>query len=511
MQLVGHEPRAHMYLCAAGVCVCARWNRWRFPIDYLLALSVLLPCCLTGAPCGAGTPGTSTRSHTCTHTHTHTHVDVPISPQICAGQTIAHRMTTPHRGTWQQCVRLTAPIMRRHLLFHGGRPQTRISGTISSVSSRSRWYSFSSALPPPLSFSIELSLPHLSGRTPFAAAAGAATPRTVTCSGEARRTTQTLGGQHVASTNECPAAKMEKTVMISPGRQAMRTEELMACLLGLPSSSPASPRPLMQQQWLAFVRLCDSLMRVTACPCERGVVAATTSTRVQASRHSLVGVIVPCKEVYFSARHVEATAERADPRTLASASLTSASAEDMSTSQAALFLLHHHWKVPVTLTINTTVPNGAARATESGSCTQPRSHGEQASAHATATPNGIDAVVTDFVFAQGGSRLLLVRGDSPPDFRLSLSKGISSGPLSEARGTVTTEEASPLQQARRTLRTSADLVRHVSVLRDRQQQEHKTCDGGTCASTLELLWRATHRAIRWTAHGVLHQLPALPL
>ncbi|CAM66097.2 hypothetical protein, unknown function [Leishmania infantum JPCM5] len=267
----------------------------------------------------------------------------------------------------------------------------------------------------------------------------------------------------------------------------MSTEELIACLLGLPSSSPASPPPRMQQRWLAFVHLCDSLVRRTASPSKRGVAFATTSTSVGAPRHSLVGVIVPCKEVYFSDRHLKASAARTAPPTLASASLAASSfAEDMSTTQAALFLFHHHWRVPVTLAINTAVPNSAPSATESRGCTHPRSPGEQAAAHAAATPDGIDAVVTDFVFAQGGRRLLLVRGDSPPDVRLCLSEGSPNGPLSGALGTGIAEEASPLQQAHRALRTGAELVHHVSTLRDQQLEGHKPCDGGTRASALEL-------------------------
>ncbi|CBZ24393.1 hypothetical protein, unknown function [Leishmania mexicana MHOM/GT/2001/U1103] len=158
----------------------------------------------------------------------------------------------------------------------------------------------------------------------------------------------------------------------------------------------------------------------------------------------------------------------------------------MSTTQAALFLFHHHWRVPVTLAINTTVPNGAPSATESVSCTEHRSPGEQAAARAAATPDGIDAVVADFVFAQGGRRLLLVRGDSPADLRLCLSEGSSNGPLSGALGTVIAEEASPLPQAHRILRTGAELVHHVSTLRDQQQEEHKTSDDSTRASELEL-------------------------
>ncbi|CAG9570058.1 hypothetical protein LMJF_10_0770 [Leishmania major strain Friedlin] len=158
----------------------------------------------------------------------------------------------------------------------------------------------------------------------------------------------------------------------------------------------------------------------------------------------------------------------------------------MSTTQAALFPFRHHWRVPVTLAINTTVPNGAPSATESGGCTQPQSPGEQAAAHAAVTPDGIDAVVTDFVFAQSGRRLLLVRGDSPPDLRLCLSEDSPNGPLSGALGAGIAVEASPLQQAHRALCTGAELIHHVSTLRDQQLEGHRPCDGDTRASALEL-------------------------
>ncbi|KAI5686008.1 hypothetical protein MNV84_01336 [Leishmania braziliensis] len=435
-----------IYMCAC-VRVCVQRRLFlRSTLNSFSPLScILLPTCLFHR----GTEQPRTRAGTCA-------MDTDLGRQ-----TIMRGTVSSCRGAWQRCVRFFTPIMGR-------------------VS-----YSSSATLPPPLSFSVELSLPHLPDRTPFVAAAGRATRTPIgTCSGAVHRFTHALGGAQTAKTKES-AASETKTVMTNPEKRVMSTEELIACLRGLPDSSPASPLPLVSERWLQFVHLCDSLVQFATCPSERVVSSSTTSKRPGAPRHSLVGVVMPCKETYFSARHVDAAAASAVSPTLASDSPAPSSfAEDMSTTQAALFLFRHHWRVPVTLTISTTVPNCTPSATESRGCSQPLSPAGHDAAHAAATPGGIDAVVADFVFVHGGSRLLLVSGDTPPDLPLCLSADRSNGPLTGALSTMTGEVALPSQRAHGTLRAGTELVRHVSAWKNQQQQ--KPFDGCSRVSALEL-------------------------
>ncbi|KAL0528936.1 LOW QUALITY PROTEIN: hypothetical protein Q4I28_001579 [Leishmania naiffi] len=441
----GIPLRIHMCVCVR-VCVCLRaaWPLLALYSELVLSPFLHSPACLSLA----------LRCQTTTPTYRHMRSGHRPGP--------TQRGTASScRGAWQRCVRFFAPIRR------------------------CMSYSSSATLPPPLSFSVELSLPHLPGRTPFVAAAGRATRTPIgTCSGAVHRSTHALDGTQTAKTEES-AASETKSVMTNPEKRVMSTEELIACLRGLPGSSPASPLPLVSERWLQFVHLCDSLVQFATCPSERDVDSSTTSKRPGAPRHSLVGVVMPCKETYFSARHVDAAAASTLSPILASDSpAPSYFAEDMSTTQAALFLFRHHWRVPVTLTISTTVPNCTPGATESRGCSQPLSPAGHDAAHAVATPGGIDAVVADFVFVHGGSRLLLVRGDTPSDLPLCFSADSSNGPLTGALSTMTGEVASPSQRVHGTLRAGTELVRHVSAWKNQQQK--KPFDGCSRVSALEL-------------------------
>ncbi|KAG5510724.1 hypothetical protein GH5_06947 [Leishmania sp. Ghana 2012 LV757] len=387
----------------------------------------------------------------------------------------------------QQCGRFISSLMRRHRLCHDDRPQATRSRACRPVSARCLRYSSCATLPPPLSFSVELSLPHLPGRTPFATAAGVAGAPASAGTRALHHSTQTPSGTHTAKQDAKTAIEKGRAVLASPGRPAMSTEELIACLLGLPSLCPGAPSRVVQRQWRQFTCLCDSLVRLFLCPSAHGAAATCTSTGPGAPRHSLVGVVMPCKEVYFSARHVDAAAARVAPPSITSSSAGSSSfADEMSTTQAALFLFHQHWRVPVTLTLNTTVPNCTAVEMEGAGGTQPRPHSEHNAAHAAATPDGIDAVVDDFVFAQGGNRLLLVRGDAPPVLRCRLRDGSFDKPLPGTLSTTIAELPSMSRRAHRVFCTGAELIRHVSALRDQQYDQQKKRDGCARARALEL-------------------------
>ncbi|KAG5484995.1 hypothetical protein LSCM1_07075 [Leishmania martiniquensis] len=381
----------------------------------------------------------------------------------------------PRKRAWQPFVGCVAPIVRQRRLCCNETPPTTCSSACGPASTRRRCTSSSAPLPPSLSFSVELSLPHLPGRTPLVAAAAPASTGT----DAVHHATQAPG--------DTRAAEGERAALESSGKRAMSTEELIACLLGRLGSSPATPPRVLQERWRQFTYLCDSLVRLFMRPSARDASETSASTGSGAPRHSLVGVIVPCKEVYFSARHVSAAAARAGSPAPTSVSVgSSSSVEDMSTTQAALFLFHHHWRVPATLTLNTTVPNCAPTAVtvESGGHTQPQPRFEHDVAYAAVTPEGIDAVVADFVCVQGGSRLLLVRGDAPPNLQLRLRDGSLHSPLSREPSTMIAKAPSP--RAHRTFHTAAELIRHFSAVRDRQQDEQNKGDGCARASALEL-------------------------
>ncbi|KAG5510309.1 hypothetical protein JKF63_07637 [Porcisia hertigi] len=348
--------------------------------------------------------------------------------------------------------------------------------------------------PPPLSFSVEISLPHLPGRTPFVAVTpGVARTRASTSWDVVQRSTQGHCKIHAPSTEEETTTAKETAALLIPGRCAVCTKELIARLEGLPSSSSASPQRLVQERWLQFTRLCDSLVRFAMCPSSSDTAADTTSTRARAPRHSFVGVVLPCKEVYWCARDVEgAAATRKAAIAPASSSCGfSPSTEVLSTAQAAVFLFHHHWRVPVTLVLNTTVPNYdpdtvTPTAAEEECGATPRSRVECDTLPAAATPGGIDAVVADFV-AWGGSRLFLVRGDTPPDPPLSLRGDIPTGPpLSRALGGSIAATDVPPWRPHRLFQTAGDLVHHVSAVREGHRQEANVGSHRTGATALEL-------------------------
>ncbi|KAK7194625.1 hypothetical protein NESM_000381100 [Novymonas esmeraldas] len=225
---------------------------------------------------------------------------------------------------------------------------------------------------PSLAFTVEVSLPHLPGRSPF---------------------------HNAAAPHLC--------------------HDRTAALLGQTSSSATTASWPLHVQWVEFVRLCDSLVRLTA------RTAAASPNDARPPPHRLAGVVVPCKQPYFSVGGPAATTA-------------------MSTTQAALWLLHRHWCVPATLAINTVHTAGSDTA---------------------ATPARIDAVVRDAVQVQGCGRLLLLRGDTAPAMDA-------------------TPHAPPS-----TLSTAAELVCHVSgwqVRQQQQQQRHAPSVAGAGAATLEL-------------------------
>ena len=229
-------------------------------------------------------------------------------------------------------------------------------------------------LPTMLRYSLELSLPHLPGRTPF--------------------------------TRAPEISESEGDIV----------ELLRTSLPQKPTVESASRNEFFHPRWFAFVQLCDAI-----------ATTADAYSSAQAAPSAFVGVTIPCKEPYF--RAVD--------------SAPAVPVSTLSTIQAAILLFHQHWRVPVTLALNTTVANRAAVPSHAKN-EQDSAKGNRKSSDAAAMDgavgaslSGIHAVVRDFVQHLDGRQLLLVRGDSPSTQRglaaprKSVAASVSSSNLSE--------------------------------------------------------------------------------